>query len=471
MSRKLGLAALSVVLAASMSACASGNGNNDASSPANDGAGGASATTSAPASESAKPSPENLEPIELKVFTNAPDRTTGQGKAEEHIFAEYMKLHPNVTIKVEALALDQYGQKLKIYNASNQLPDMFTVWGNDSSLTPLISNDALAELSWDDFKDSGFVDGAFDGFTKNGKIYGVPGFMDFWFIYYNKKIFDDNGVKVPQTQAELMAAVETFKAKDIVPIAMQGRAAWSSVMWYDTVLARQTGGFDLTKDIFAGKTTYKDSSDVVKAAADMQSMIKAGIFGEGFLNQDYGTARNLFGQGKAAMFMMGQWEMSMPTDENFPQEVRDNIRAFAFPANELGKGTQAELNVWYGGGMAVSNKSKNREAAKDLIKFFYQPENWPKFVWQNGITFSAQKYDAFLTGNETPVQNDITEIIKNSKTFSGYLTDQLTTPSMTKAFQDLIQQLEAMKVTPEQFAEAADEIVAKSNAEKAEAAQ
>ncbi|MHA6482251.1 ABC transporter substrate-binding protein [Paenibacillus sp. strain BS8-2] len=468
MSKKLGLIALSVVLAATMSACASNKDNNTASSPSNDDASNSSASPSA--AESAAPSPENLEPIELKVFTNAPDRMTGQGKAEDHIYAEYMKLHPNVTIKVEALATEQYGQKLKIYNASNQLPDMFSVWGNNSSLTPLISNDALAELSWDDFKDSGFVDGAFDGFTKNGKIYGVPGFMDFWFIYYNKKIFADNGLEVPQTQGELMEIVEKLKAKDIVPIAMQGRAAWSSVMWYDTVLARQTGGFDLTKDIFAGKGTYK-GSEVVQAATDIQSMIKAGIFGDGFLNQDYGTARNLFGQGKAAMFMMGQWEMSMPTDTNFPPEVRDNIGAFAFPANEKGKGTQAELNVWYGGGLAVSNKSKNREAAKDLIKFFFQPENWPKFVWQNGITFPAQKYDAFLTGQETPVQNDITNILKNATTFSGYLTDQLTTPSMSKEFQNLIQQLEAMKVTPEQFAESMDEIVAKSNAEQAEMSQ
>jgi raffinose/stachyose/melibiose transport system substrate-binding protein len=456
MKRKLGVVALSVMLAASLSACGSNQTDTNGSST--------------PGTTSASPAAAKAEPIVLKVFTNAPDRTTGQGKAEDYIYAEYMKLHPNVTIKVEALATAQYGPKLKIYNASNELPDMFSVWGNEAMLTPLISNGALAELSMDDFKDSGFVKGAFDGFTKNGKIYGVPGFMDFWFLYYNKKIFADNGVAVPKTQGELMAAVEKFKAQKIVPIAMQGREAFSSVMWYDTVLARQTGGFSLTRDIFAGKGTYK-GSEVVQAATDMQAMIKAGIFGDGFLNNDYGTARNMFGQGKAAMFMMGQWEMSMATDPNFPEEVRKNMGAIAFPANEKGKGTQAELNVWYGGGLAISNKSKNREAAKDLLKFFFQPENWPKYVWQNGITFPAQNYDKFLTGKETDLQNDITNILKNTTTFSGYLTDQLTTTATTKLVHDQLQQLEAFKITPEQFVNAMDEIVKKTAEDKAKTTQ
>ncbi|MNY00903.1 Multiple sugar-binding protein precursor [compost metagenome] len=294
--------------------------------------------------------------------------------------------------------------------------------------------------------------------------------MDFWFIYYNKKIFADNGVTVPKTQAELMAAVEKFKAKKIVPISMLGRDVFAAVDWYDTLLARQVGGFDLTRNILSGKGTYKDS-EVVKVAADMQAMIKAGIFGDGFLNQDYGTARNLFGQGKAAMCMMGEWEMSMATDANFPEEVRKNMGAFAFPVNEKGKGTQGDLNVWYGGGLAVSNKSKNREAAKDLMKFYFQPENWPKYVWQNGITFPAQKYDKFLTGKETDLQNDITNILKNSTAFSGYLTDQLMTPSNSKQFHDLLQQLEAFKVTPEQFVDSMDEIAKKNIEEKAKATQ
>ena len=32
---------------------------------------------------------------------------------------------------------------------------------------------------------------------------------------------------------------------------------------------------------------------------------------------DYGASRNLFGQGKAAMYLMGSWEMGLAADTNF----------------------------------------------------------------------------------------------------------------------------------------------------------
>ena len=41
--------------------------------------------------------------VTLKVFSNLPDRKTGQGLVEQTIIDEYMKENPNVEIKVEAL--------------------------------------------------------------------------------------------------------------------------------------------------------------------------------------------------------------------------------------------------------------------------------------------------------------------------------------------------------------------------------
>ena len=51
--------------------------------------------------------------VTLKVFSNLPDRKTGQGLVEQTIIDEYMKENPNVEIKVEAL--DEESYKTKFY--------------------------------------------------------------------------------------------------------------------------------------------------------------------------------------------------------------------------------------------------------------------------------------------------------------------------------------------------------------------
>ena len=53
---------------------------------------------------------------------------------------------------------------------------------------------------------------------------------------------------------------------------------------------------------------------------------------------DYGASRNLFGQGKAAMYLMGSWEMGLATDTNFSDEFRANVDAFKFPRAEERQG-------------------------------------------------------------------------------------------------------------------------------------
>lgn len=44
----------------------------------------------------------------------------------------------------------------------------------------------------------------------------------------------------------------------------------------------------------------------------------------------------------------------MALNEDIPEEVRDNIRAFVMPAVADGKGTATDLAAWNGGGYAVS---------------------------------------------------------------------------------------------------------------------
>jgi raffinose/stachyose/melibiose transport system substrate-binding protein len=446
-----GIVVLSAILA--LSACGSSTPKETTAPVAST---GTAAESAAPAATA------NAEPVTLSFFTNNADRSTGQGKMEQLLLDEYTKQHPNITFKVETLSPDpQFQDKIKVYNSTNALPDIINAWGNTNYLTPLVKNGALAEINKADLGSANFIPAALDGFSVDGKLYGIPKNSDFFVLYYNKKIFADNGIQPPKTETELLDVVAKLKAKKIVPISMVGKDVWPSGIWFDTLVQRASGTWETSHKAMDRTGNFKDPA-VIAAAASMQKWIKAGAFGDGFLNQDYDTAKNSFGQGKAAMFMMGEWEMGMAADTNFPEEVRNNMGAIPIPTIEGGKGTTDDLPAWFGGGYAISDKSKHKKEALDFLIWAFRADGWAKEVWQNGVTFPAQKYDQFLTGKENNLQKDLTTIFNSSKSFSATMNQDKFTSDTQKTFYDAIQKLEFMKSTPEEFANEIDGAADKS---------
>lgn len=401
----------------------------------------------------------------LTFFTNNSDRKVGQGKMEQDLIDAYMKENPNVTIEVETLSPDpQYQDKIKVYNASNKLPDIISSWGNRSFLKPLVESGALAEIEGSELGELQFEAKALDGYSIDGKLYGFPRNSDFWVLYYNKRIFADNGLAPPATEAELMNVVSVLKTKGIVPIAMDGREAWTSGIWFDTMLQRVTGTWDTASQAMEGTKSF-NTSDTIEAASAMRRWIEAGAFGASFLNQDYGAARNLFGQGKAAMLMMGEWEMGMAADQSFPADVRENIGAIPIPAVAGGKGTAADLTAWFGGGYSVSAHSPRKAEAIRFLKWMFKPDNWAKSVWQNGITFPAQRYDRYMTGRESPLQRELNDIYNGASSYSGTVSQDKFTSETQKTYYDALQKLEGGSISPEIFASVIAAAAGKSAAE------
>ncbi|MBY3624840.1 extracellular solute-binding protein [Acinetobacter sp. CUI P1] len=443
-SKGIKLMLMSLMLPALLAGCGGGNNNAKATNaPAND---KAEATAEATANASA-------EKITLKFFTALADRANGSGKVEQDIIDAYMKEHPNVKIEVEALQDEPYKSKIKVYASSNQMPDIIQAWGQPSFLSPLLDNDLLLELNSADFEGDQFVSGSMDGFSKDGKLYGLPRSADYMVMFYNKKIFADNGIEVPKTTADLLAAVKTLRANKINPIAMNGMDAWTLPIWYEFVAQRQNGDFNKMDEAVARKISFNDPS-LVAAATEMQDFANAKGFADGWLTADYGAARNLFGQGQAAMFFMGAWESGLATDVNFSEEFRNNVGAFAFPGSDKGKSTDDA--AWYGGGYAVSKNSKHPEAAVDFLKYFFAPENWSKMLWQAGAGTPAQKFDEFLTGNETQLQKELVDVFSSMTSSSGTPLQDIGNDEFKQKVMEAHQSLLSGAMDTAEFAKALD---------------
>lgn len=358
------------------------------------------------------------EKVTLKLFSNLPDRKNGQGLVEQMIIDEYMEANPNVTIQVEALDEEAYKTKFKAY-AMDGMPDVVSIWGQPSFLGEVLDAGVLAELKEADYANYGFVSGSLEGFKKDGKLYGLPRNTDIMAFYYNKKMFEDNGWKVPATYEELLTLSAAIKEKDIIPVAMDGGDGWPMAIYLTDLLVRIEGkdaAALINEAVAAGD--FSDSRFTQAVDLLVQSA-QAGMFQTGYDSQDYGTAMNLFTNGQAAMFYMGSWESSMALNNDITEDIRNNVRAFTMPAINGGKGSQNDIAAWNGGGYAVAADSKVKDEAIKFLNFMYQPDKLSKYGWEKGVGMSAQDQSAYMTGNETELQKTFTDILKNATSVSG----------------------------------------------------
>jgi len=436
-----------IALVFTMAAC---SGNNGSKEPANTG----SATKAPAATDSPSAAPEN---ITLKFFTALADRSNGMGKIEQAIIDSYMSENPHVKIEVEALQDEPYKAKAKVYGSTDSLPDIIQAWGQPSFIKPLIDSGLLLELNEGDFAASCFIPGSMDGFSQDGKLYGLPRNTDFLVLYYNKKLFDDNGISVPATVSDLVEAAKQFRAKGINPITTNAMEGWSLPIWFEYVAQRANGDFNKIDDVLNGKSTFSGDADFLAAAQSIVELSEGKAFADGFLTADYGTSRNLFGQGQAAMYIMGNWEAGLATDENFPAEFRDNVGAISYPISDKGKAT--DLAAWFGGGYSISNSTKHPEEAVKFLQYFFKPENWAKQLWQTGSGTPAQKFDDFLTGSESELMKQLVQLFGATTSASNTPFLDLGTDEYKTKVMEAHQKLFGKSITPEQFLKELDAAV------------
>jgi raffinose/stachyose/melibiose transport system substrate-binding protein len=163
----------------------------------------------------------------------------------------------------------------------------------------------------------------------------------------------------------------------------------------------------IVQQLNENKTDF--SSPVIKNAAErIVNLAKMGAFGKGAANLDYGPAKELFTQNKAAMYMMMTWELP-----DLEENVKD-VDFFLWPSAS-DKFNQNDVVQFWGSplaGYAVSAKSKNVEEAVKFAEFCCKQDSL--FFESTGSLIS------FDTGNSAaalkPLQQKNIDLFSNAKT-------------------------------------------------------
>ncbi|MGV8845761.1 ABC transporter substrate-binding protein [Tessaracoccus sp.] len=158
---------------------------------------------------------------------------------------------------------------------TKEKPDLFT-WHTGGQLKELVEQGLVAETSeiWTEAESEGFVpEGLKDQYTFDGKQYCVPLNVAYWAVYYNKKIFADNGLEPPATWADMEKVLQTLKDKGVTPFHQMNIIF--EFVYFMAFLAGQNT--DTYLGILDGSASYTDE-DVTVVMDQWQKMIKNGDF-------------------------------------------------------------------------------------------------------------------------------------------------------------------------------------------------
>jgi multiple sugar transport system substrate-binding protein len=218
-------------------------------------------------------------------------------------------------------------------------PGVFT-WWSGYRMKDLVDAGLVADVSelWKKYTDAGLYNPSLaSAYTFDGKIYGIPNLVAYWVVFYNKKVFADNGLTPPTTWEELETIAATLKSKDVTPFGATIQGRWPAFIWFEEFLIRQNP--DFYTRLMNGEAKYTDP-EAKAVFAKWKEWIDAGYFTDPSV--DFGTAgsnamASQFAQGKLGMILVGTWYASTfvqagMANEDFGVFIMPNATADMGPA-------------------------------------------------------------------------------------------------------------------------------------------
>jgi raffinose/stachyose/melibiose transport system substrate-binding protein len=371
---------------------------------------------------------------------------------------EYEAAHPGVTVEFPVLENEAFKSKLTTLLQSPDAPDFFHSWGGGvfeeqaraGVLRPI--DDLITQEAKDAVGQAGIAH-----FTaSDGHIYGIARNVQGVMIWYNKKLLADGGVDPASlgTWDGFLAGVKKLKDAGITPLSLGGKDKWPAQFYWAYLIIRNAGhdGFYAAKD---GENGGFDNEDIIRAGNMLNDLAALEPFQPGYQAAGYGDSCATFGDQKAAMHLMGEWDYNCSKDSsaNKMGVGDDNLGLIPFPSIDGGKG-QATDSL---GGMEgyVFSKNADDEAVK-FATWFNSKDVQSRFAAKS-IYIPISKGAADALPNQ--FHKSIAELAGNS-TWHQLFFDQTLGADVGGQFNDLALELASNELTGAEAAQMLEEAAA-----------
>jgi ABC-type glycerol-3-phosphate transport system substrate-binding protein len=208
----------------------------------------------------------------------------------------------------------------------------------------------------------GFWPNALELLTINGAVVSVPVVTNTVIVYYNRGLFREHGLQVPDTVEDLKKLGAALNAKGITPVAYAaGEDRNHPIFPYYTYV----GGIKADKLMREADLGLKPwtSPELVAGADFVEMMAKSNLYAKGPLGIKQPDAIQIFATGKSAMLWGGQW-MRRSIRAALPAGF--DLGMFPFPAVVPGGHRPVLSSV--GITLTVNARSKYPDLAFEMIK-------------------------------------------------------------------------------------------------------
>ncbi|HVN15518.1 MAG TPA: sugar ABC transporter substrate-binding protein [Anaerolineales bacterium] len=313
----------------------------------------------------------------------------------------FMKENPNITVQYESLDWDTTLEKLNVVLTGGTPPDVVTAdmtWlpkfaalGAFTDLNKL-SGGKLNGVTWD----QAYTPGALEAITYNNQIVAALYDFDVYALYYRADLFEQKGLKVPTTWAELADVSQKLAEGD------KYLYQWLPDTFHGSQWIFENGGSLLSADNKTVTFNSPEAIDAIQAYADMLTNKSAIYWGA-----DQGERIQGIKDGRIAMFSDGPYNMGIM--KSAAPEMSGMWRIALHPYS---KGSGSYLG---GTGLVIPAQSKHQEAAWKFIEYAMRVEN------QVGVYTYAGAAPALTAALQSPEVNVADPYFGGEKTFEVFL--------------------------------------------------
>ncbi|RLD03047.1 MAG: carbohydrate ABC transporter substrate-binding protein [Chloroflexi bacterium] len=419
----------------------------------------APAAEEAPVAEEAPAAAEEEPAVEEAPVAEAVELTLGSWRVDDvdawdAILAAFTAENPNIIVNFDPTNPPDYNATLRTQLETGTAPDLFFV---RSFATGLELFDAGYVASLADLP--GLAENVPAGAiapwaTAEGEAFAVPIAAVSHGIYYNQDLFEANGIEVPQTWEELLAAAQTLKDAGVTPFANGTKDAWDiNEVVMMTLIPNNVGGLDGRMAYLNGERCFNDA-DMVAAYTQIQDL--APFLPDSYTATDYYTSQQLFVQGQAAMMFDGSWSISA-----FEKDAPEfNWSVFAAPPAE---GKDQYISFHMDAAIGMNPATENAEAAKTFLEWL-EGESFAE-AFGNGVpgffpvsnnvpTLTDPVANAFLAFNGNAAGTDIRFV------WEKLLASPEGAPSTYAVMNDGVIAVLAGEQTPQEAADSLQEAIA-----------
>lgn len=272
----------------------------------------------------------------------------------------------NIRFEFEEVPEGDAGEQLIFAKYStDEVPDILW-WQKASLVNKNIGADKFADLSgdWETEYDESMVHTSY--YEVDGKLIEAPfGEPTIFGVCYNKTVFEENNIAIPESFEELREACETLKNAGVVPYYLAGSDAWTVQHGLlDSWGKEKAVNADFAEQLNTNQKKFSDVSASVAYLDLMNEFVEKGYIQETFLSDTYADAQEALLNGDAGMFPLANYVWSQLINLGAGEDELDNIGFFPFPTED-GQNVVASYEPPLG--LLVSEAGTQKELAKEAV--------------------------------------------------------------------------------------------------------